>query len=207
MKAAAITLVAGACDDDDDTSAAAAATNDRVMIATTVGPITSIVANVVGDRAEIRGIVPEGTSSHTFEPRPSVAARLAGADVVYLNGLQLEEPTRDLADQHLRNGAAIVELGNLTITEDEYIYDFSFPREDGKPNPHLWTDPLLARRYAEIVRARLRLGGDRRDPGVGLRGADAAGGRRPHRAGPRRGRPRDLRLGGVPQPGPRADRA
>jgi len=124
---------------------------DRLVIATTVAPITSIVANIVGDRADVRGIVPEGTNSHTFEPRPSVAELLSEADVVYANGLMLEEPTRRLAEANLRDGAEVIELGNETISPDEYLYDFSFPESDGKPNPHLWTDPLLAVRYAEIV--------------------------------------------------------
>ena len=53
-------------------------------------PITSIVANIVGDRADITGIVPEGTNSHTFEPPPSVAATLADSDIVFVNGLGLE---------------------------------------------------------------------------------------------------------------------
>ena len=52
----------------------------------------------------------------------------------------------------MKPGGDIVELGSLTISEAEYIYDFSFPEEGGKPNPHLWTDPTLARRYAEIVK-------------------------------------------------------
>ena len=69
-----------------------------MTIATTVAPITSIVANIVGDRADVAGIVPEGTNSHTFEPQPSVAELLSEADVVYINGLVLEEPTKDLAE-------------------------------------------------------------------------------------------------------------
>lgn len=128
------------------------AENDRLKIATTVAPITSIVANIVGDRADVEGIVPEGTNSHTFEPKPSVAELLSTADVVYMNGLQLEEPTKELAEANLRDGADLVELGTETLPESEYLYDFSFPKEDGKPNPHLWTDPTLARRYAEIVK-------------------------------------------------------
>ncbi|MAF74032.1 MAG: zinc ABC transporter substrate-binding protein, partial [Micrococcales bacterium] len=35
---------------------------------------------------------------------------------------------------------------------EDYIFDFSFPEEDGKPNPHLWTDPTYAMVYADIVR-------------------------------------------------------
>jgi ABC-type Zn uptake system ZnuABC Zn-binding protein ZnuA len=123
-----------------------------LRIATTVAPITSIVANVVGDAAEVTGLVPEGTNSHTFEPPPSVAATLAEADVVFANGLVLEEPTKDLARSNLPGGSILCELGTTVLPAEEYIYDFSFPKEAGKPNPHLWTDPTLARRYVELVR-------------------------------------------------------
>ena len=70
----------------------------RPLVVTTVAPITSIVANIVGDEAQVVGIVPEGTNSHTFEPRPSDAKQLARADVIFMNGLRLEEPTRKLAE-------------------------------------------------------------------------------------------------------------
>ena len=35
---------------------------------------------------------------------------------------------------------------------DDYVFDFSFPEEGGDPNPHLWTDPVLAGAYALHVR-------------------------------------------------------
>jgi ABC-type Zn uptake system ZnuABC Zn-binding protein ZnuA len=97
----AVTLVAGACGDDGTSETAATADGDRLVIATTVAPITSIVSNIVGDRADVRGIVPEGTNSHTFEPAPSVAELLSAADLVYVNGLVLEEPTKELAQDNM----------------------------------------------------------------------------------------------------------
>jgi ABC-type Zn uptake system ZnuABC Zn-binding protein ZnuA len=124
----------------------------RLQVVTTVAPITSIAASIGGDRVRITGLVPEGTDSHTFEPRPSDAELLSRADVLYVNGLQLEEPTRELAAESLKAGAAIVELGARAIPESRYVYDFSFPRSGGKPNPHLWTDPGYALRYAQIIR-------------------------------------------------------
>jgi ABC-type Zn uptake system ZnuABC Zn-binding protein ZnuA len=129
----------------------AAAESDRLQIVTTVAPITSIVSNVVGDRADVTGIVPEGTNSHTFEPPPQVSKTMATADVVFVNGLQLEQPTFELAEQNAPEDAVLVELGNAVLPEEDYLYDFSFPKEDGKPNPHLWTDPTYAIRYAEQV--------------------------------------------------------
>jgi ABC-type Zn uptake system ZnuABC Zn-binding protein ZnuA len=127
----------------------------RLQVATTVSPITNLIQNVGGDRIEVTGIIPEGTNSHTFEPAPSDAKVLAEADIVFVNGLHLEEPTRELADANVRQGVPIVQLGERTITPAEYIYDFSFPREQGDPNPHLWTNPPYAKEYAGIVRDEL----------------------------------------------------
>ena len=146
LLATLLLLVGSAACSSDDTAA-----DGRLVIATTVAPITSIVANIAGDRADVTGLVPEGTNSHTYEPKPSVAELLARADVVYVNGLQLEELTADLAQANLKAGAELIELGTRVLPADEWIYDFSFPKAGGKPNPHLWTDPLLARRYAEVV--------------------------------------------------------
>jgi ABC-type Zn uptake system ZnuABC Zn-binding protein ZnuA len=142
-------LVATACSGGAD---GAGADGGRITVVTTVAPITSIVANVVGDLAEVRGVVPEGTNSHTFEPPPSVAALLSEADVVFLNGLQLEEPTLELAEANVDDGTPIVLLADRTVDPDEYAYDVSFPEDEGRPNPHLWTNPPMAVRYAEIVR-------------------------------------------------------
>ncbi len=123
-----------------------------MSIVSTVAPLTSIVANIAGDRARISGIVPEGTNSHTFEPPPQASAVMEAADVVFVNGLQLEEPTFELAEQNAPDDAVIVKLGDEVLPESEYLYDFSFPKEDGKPNPHLWTDPIYAAKYADVIK-------------------------------------------------------
>lgn len=146
----ALATVASACAGGDGEP-----DDGRPLVVTTVAPITSIVANIVGNHARVVGVVPEGTNSHTFEPRPSVARVLAEADIIFINGLQLEEPTRKLAEANKAGGVEIVQLADETITPDEYIFDFSFPREEGKPNPHLWTDPLLVKEFASIVAGRM----------------------------------------------------
>jgi ABC-type Zn uptake system ZnuABC Zn-binding protein ZnuA len=153
-------VVAGCGGGSSDSDATAATNEDRLKVVATVSPITNLVANVSGGLVDVEGVVPEGENSHEFEPAPSVAVLLASADVIFINGLHLEEPTKELAEANLADGAEIVELGNGTITEAEYIYDFSFPEEGGDPNPHLWTNPHYAKRYAEIIKDTL----SERDP-------------------------------------------
>lgn len=138
----ALTLSACSSDSEQDS---------RLLIATTVSPITSIAASIVGDRARIEGIVPEGTNSHTFEPAPSVAKLLSEADLILVNGLKLEDPTIELAKRNKKDTTEIVEIGTIVLPEADYLYDFSFPREEGKPNPHLWTDPGYAIKYAKVI--------------------------------------------------------
>ena len=122
-----------------------------LQVVTTVSPITSLAENIGGQKIHLQGIIPEGTNSHTYEPAPSVAKILSTADIIILNGLFLEEPSLKMAKESKRDSAIILQLANHAITEDEWVYDFSFPESNGHPNPHLWTDPLLALKYAELI--------------------------------------------------------
>ena len=148
---AAAALVLAACSSTSSESAGDSA-DDRLLVATTVSPITSIASAVGGDRVQIEGIVPEGTNSHTYEPEPRTAELLSTADLILINGLKLEDPTKDLAEANMSPDARLVEIGTEVLPESDYIYDFSFPEEDGKPNPHLWTDPTYAIKYAALIR-------------------------------------------------------
>ena len=126
-----------------------------------MSPITSIVENIGGTRIRLEGVVPEGVNSHTFEPAPSVARLLSEADLIVLNGLLLEEPTLDMAEANKKQEAVILLLGDRAVTREEWQFDFSFPESEGNPNPHLWPDPILALKYAELVQNEL----SKLDPG------------------------------------------
>lgn len=168
MRTARIALVAAfwaaalavciACASDGETSDVAG--GGGLNVVSTVSPITSIIENIGGTRIRLRGVVPEGVNSHTFEPAPSVAVIMAEADVIILNGLFLEQPSLRMAEANAKPGAFILSLADRAISRDEWVFDFSFPESDGHPNPHLWTSPILALKYAELVRDEL----SRRDP-------------------------------------------
>jgi ABC-type Zn uptake system ZnuABC Zn-binding protein ZnuA len=152
----AVAVIVVAC----GSSPPAAQTRGQLSVVATVSPITNIVYNIGGDQIRLSGIVPEGVNSHTFEPAPSDAVKLSTADILFMDGLHLEDPTLKLAEATLKPGAEIVLLGEETVTPDQYAYDFSFPQADGKPNPHLWMNPMYGLKFAQIVRDTL----SRRDP-------------------------------------------
>lgn len=84
------------------------------------------------------GIIANGIDSHTFEPTPADARTLSAADIIIVNGLGLEVPTMKLAEKIKKRTTSIIQLGNRTLRKEHLRYDFSFPRERGQPDPHLW---------------------------------------------------------------------
>ena len=146
--------------DNADTGGSATGTGlgqtSRVLrVVATVSPITSIVESIGGNRIDLEGVVPEGVNSHTFAPAPSVARVISEADLIVLNGLFLEEPTLEMARANKKSKAVILLLGEQSVSKEDWRFDFTFPESTGQPNPHLWSDPLLALRYAELVEEQL----------------------------------------------------
>lgn len=128
---------------------------NKPLVVTTVAPLTNIVSNIAGDRVLVQGIIPEGTDSHTFEPRPSDADVLSKANLILVNGLHLETPTEKLAQSSKPKQTKVYELGSNTITQKDWLFDFSFPKEKGDPNPHLWVNPKYAEAYAKLAAQQL----------------------------------------------------
>ena len=149
--AVVVTLLLVAACGSSQQSTSASDSSGGPLVVTTVSPITNLAANIVCDLGQVVGLVPEGVDSHTFQPAPSDASTLAEADVIFVNGLNLELPTVALAEANVRDGVEIVSLGEAAIEPEDYIFDFSFPKEEGDPNPHLWTNPLYALDYAEVI--------------------------------------------------------
>lgn len=131
------------------------ANSQKPLVVTTVAPITNIVSNIAGDRIDVKGIIPEGTDSHTFEPRPSDTDILSKANLILVNGLHLESPTEKLANATKPKNTKIFEMGGNTITQDQWMFDSTFPKEKGDPNPHLWVNPKYAEAYAKLAAQQL----------------------------------------------------
>src|SRR5438270_7418689 len=165
MTLAGVAVAGAACGSSGSTSASG---TTKRTVDSTVAPITDIVRQVVGDRVNLTGLIPEGVDSHTFEPSPATVKSLAKADVLFMDGLHLEGSTLKQAQANMprplarptdpakslpsgAKGSEIVQLGDMTIIPAQYAYDFTFPKSKGDPNPHLWMNPLHARPRSEIV--------------------------------------------------------
>lgn len=148
MLSVAVAFLAAGCANSNEADLSVPA---KETVAVSVAPIANVVENIAGDEVKVVALVPPGVDSHTFEPSPETARTLAETDVAFFNGMGLEEPTIQMARKNMARGSQMIMLGEEVITPDAYVYDFSFPRSEGKPNPHLWMNPILTLKYAKIV--------------------------------------------------------
>ena len=98
------------------------AEEERLRVVVSILPVANIVYNIGGGRIDLDAIMPPGADPHTFEPRPSDAVRLSQADLLFFNGMHLDESTLKLAEANLKEGAEIIELAAAVAGPDELIY-------------------------------------------------------------------------------------
>ena len=129
----------------------------KLKVVTSVAPITNIVKNIGGDKIDLVGIIPEGSDSHTFELVPSDVVKMNDARLIIIDGLNLEGGMEKVAiEAHNKNPKVqLLKLGDNTITKDQWLFDFSFPKEKGDPNPHLWLNVAYAIKFANLTRDKL----------------------------------------------------
>ena len=73
----------------------------------TVGMVTDIVRQVVGDRAEVIGLLNEGVDPHLYHPTRNDVQRLSTADVIFYGGLMLEGRMEDSLLKLKQNGKKV----------------------------------------------------------------------------------------------------
>jgi ABC-type Zn uptake system ZnuABC Zn-binding protein ZnuA len=144
---AALLVLATACNSDVERDASAV----RVVASTAL--IAEFAATVAGDDAIIVGLIPAGVDLHSFEPAPAMAAAIAQADLVLVNGYDLEEVLLEVIQQNVSDGVRIVAVSDGI---EELLQGREQP-DDGRDSqegidPHLWLDARNAMHYVESIR-------------------------------------------------------
>lgn len=131
---------------------------ERLSVVTSTTVLADLVRRVGGDRVSVHSVIPMGRDPHTFDPAPSDATRLAGADLLVINGLGLDDRLEDLAFETAPDVPLVVvgdELEGVEYLEGHGDEGDEGDDDDHGVNPHLWLDVSITRRYVERLAATL----------------------------------------------------
>lgn len=146
MALAVVLICLSACGAGQPTTAGDSNPLNVVATTTLVG---DVVRHIVGDAARVTVLLPVGADPHSFEPTPQDAARLAEADLIFINGAGLEE----FLDRLLENAGGTAEV--VSVSEGIPFMELTEAHEgEEEPtgeqahhhegvDPHVWMDPNL----------------------------------------------------------------
>jgi zinc transport system substrate-binding protein len=133
-----------------------AQSENRLRVVATFLPIYLFTKAVAGDAAQVDILIQPGTEVHEYQSTPDDVRLLSQANVVVKNGLGLEEfldaTIKSAENANLKVVDAsqgikpIDELSPVVSSKEEHSH------EHGAGNPHVWLDPVSAKKQVETIR-------------------------------------------------------
>lgn len=124
----------------------------KLQVVTTYSIIYDIVKHIGGDKVEIHSLAPVGSNPHEYDPLPKDLMKTTDADIVFYNGLNLEEGNswfkKLLKSSNKSDKNSPVYMVSKNVTP---IYLESNGLE-GETDPHAWLDIQNGIIYAKNIR-------------------------------------------------------
>lgn len=118
----------------------------KPQLVVTYSIMGSIVKELVGDKAEVVVMIPNGQDPHEWEPSAKEIETITHADLIIQNGLGLEGGMEKSINQAKESGVEIFTASDFIdirhVKEGEGIPTGDEDQALGAEDPHLWTDPV-----------------------------------------------------------------
>ncbi|MFC0014528.1 MULTISPECIES: metal ABC transporter solute-binding protein, Zn/Mn family [Allobacillus] len=125
-------LLLAACGDNDGTSADTS-NAETIHVVTTIAQIGEPLSIIGGDKLTVESLMGPSVDPHLYNPTQSDISKVAEADIIFYNGLDLEanmvEVFKSISDEK-----PVLAVGE-TLPDESILID-----EAGAIDPHIWFD-------------------------------------------------------------------
>lgn len=119
----------------------------KISVYTSFYAMYDLTKKIGGDKISLTNLVPAGTEPHEWEPTPTDIANLENANVFIYNGSGMETWT-DKVLKSLKNEKLIA----VETSKDLKLLNNIDKAEDLEYDPHVWLNPMLAKKQMEAIR-------------------------------------------------------
>lgn len=130
--------------------------SEKLQVVCTLFPQYDFVREIAGDCVELTLLLPPGVESHSYDPTPSDMKAVASADIVIRVGENMETWSSKLMGS-AGDGAVLLDLADemgLELEAHEHGDDEHADSAEER-DPHIWTDPVLAKDMVRIITEKL----------------------------------------------------
>lgn len=111
--------------------------NGKLQVVATTTIVGDVVGAVGGDAIDLKVLLPPGAEPHSFQASPQDIARITDANLVFVNGLSLEEGLMPIITGAVPSGRIVAVSDGVELIESK---DTDHENDHGV-DPHTWTDP------------------------------------------------------------------
>jgi len=130
----------------------------KIEVLATFAPLRSFAANVIGEEANLSVLIPANTGPHDYSFTPSDIKKISRADVVIMNGVNLESWLAKGLKSAGKKNALLVDTSRginlITGLEEQKLAGVKAEEDSDSegPNPHLWLSPVNAIQQVTNIR-------------------------------------------------------
>lgn len=124
--------------------------NGKLKVVTTTTMLTDLVENIGGDLIETQGLMGAGVDPHLYKASEGDVSKLAGADIIFYNGLHLEGKLVEVFEK-MGNSKKTVGLGEFLPKEELIGSEYFASNYD----PHVWFNIGFFKQFAKKVTEQL----------------------------------------------------
>lgn len=130
--------------------------NGGLHLVATHSILGDVVGAIGGEYIELTVLIPADTDPHAFEAAPQDAARISEADLVFINGLDLEEFMQPLLDDAGEHGAVVSVSDGIETIEFAGEEEHEGEEHEGEAHehgadPHVWMNPQNVKIWVENI--------------------------------------------------------
>ncbi len=131
--------------------------SEKLNVVTSTSILLALAREVGGERVAVTALIGPGSDPHTFEVTPGDIRTLADADLVLLNGLELDDFLRDEIESSNDDARVVVVTDGIELLAggDEHHDGRDVDHDHGEFDPHVWQDPLRVQVMVDNISAAL----------------------------------------------------
>lgn len=131
-------LALGSCASSPSGETNSTQDDSKLQVTTTFLPITNFTKAVAGDRAQVTQLLPNNIGPHDYQAKPEDIQKLAKADILVMNGLEMEAFLEDMVKNAGNSELAMVDSseGVAVIPNEEEHGDEHKGEKEGDDHDH-----------------------------------------------------------------------
>ena len=129
--------------------------NGKLNVVVTNSILADMTKNIAGDQINLHSIVPIGQDPHEYEPLPEDVAKASEADLIFYNGINLENGEDGWFSKMVKNAQKVENQNYFAASDGVEVIYLEGQSAKGKEDPHAWLSLENGIIYAQNIAKQL----------------------------------------------------